>query len=252
MTNRFSCTLNGVSPESVDAAARVTDMTELPPRMRVVTVPTPRHGLRLLRRVRESLTVRVSFIIAEYDPVRRREVCQKLHAWAARGGELTVSDRPGQRLIVECDTLPTMNALSWSDEMSIELTAYAVPFWEEAAETSVTTAEAAALLLPGTADACPVGAEVTNLGTEALTSLTLRCGDTQMTFEGMSVPAGGVFSLRHEGGVLIAEAAGESALMHRTDGSHDLLLADCGEETEVAVSGDQPVSAVFHGRGRAL
>ena len=81
MIPRFSCALNGVSPEDIDPALLLTDVTELPPRRRVSSVPTVRHGLMLLRRVRESLTVRLRFLIPEYDPERRRDLAQKLHAW---------------------------------------------------------------------------------------------------------------------------------------------------------------------------
>ena len=252
MSNRFSCALNGISPESLDSAIRVTDLTELPPVCRVVTAPTLRHGLQLLRRVRESLTVRVSFVLAEHDPARRRELLSRLHAWADPGGVLTTSDRPGQQLTVVCDTLPMLSALCWTDEVQLEFTAYGVPFWESAEETHVTTTACAALLLPGTADECPVGVIVAHTGSAPLTSLTLQCGDTQMTFEGLSLSPGGVFTLAVTDGLLHADADGESVLMKRTGDSHDLLLADCGEETPVAVSADQPVSAVFHGRGRLL
>lgn len=252
MNERFSCALNGVSPESIDSAVRVTDLTELPPRRRVVTAATAKHGLRLLRRVRESLTVRVSFLIAEYDPVKRREVLQRLHAWADGGGVLTTSDRPGQRLIVQCDTLPTMSALCWSDELYLEFTAYGVPFWELEEASSVTTDGIAALTLNGNVEECPVSAEVTNAGTEALTTVSLQCGGTQMTFEGLELAPDSVLVLAYEDGLLRAEAEGESVLMNRTDYSSDLLLADGGVETVVSVTADQPVSAVFHGKGRML
>ena len=252
MTPRFSCALNGVTPESIDPALRVIDITELPPRCRVTRIPTGRHGLRLLQRVRESLTVRVSFLIPEYDPVRRRELVARLHAWADPGGVLTTSDRPGQQLHVECDTLPMLSALCWSDELPIEFTACAAPFWEYEAETQATTEGSAALSLPGDAPDCPVAVSITNLGAEALTTLTLTCGATQMTFEGLSLTPGGVFRLHMEEGLLRADAEGESVLMKRTADSHDLLLANCGTETAVSASADQPVNAVFCGRGRLL
>lgn len=249
---RFSCALNGVTPDAVDPSLRVTDITELPPRCRVTYIPTERHGLRLLQRVRESLTVRVSFFIPEYDPVRRRELVAKLHAWADAGGALTTSDRPGQQLHVTCDTLPLLSALCWSDDLIIEFTACADPYWEYAAETSASTASSSLLTLPGDGPDCPVAVTVTNTGSEPLTTLTLTCGQTQMTFERLTLAPGGVFSLRTEDGLLRADADGESVLMHRTAASSDLLLADCGTETPVTATADQPVQAVFHGRGRLL
>lgn len=252
MNERFSCALNGVSITSLDPAIRVTDLTELPPRMRVTTVPTARHGLRLLRRVRESLTVRVTLLIAQFDPARRRDLLARLHAWADPGGLLTVSDRPGQQLHVSCATLPMMSALSWSDEMTIDFTAYGTPFWEAEEETEVVTGDADALTLPGSADGCPVSAMIAHLGSGTMTTLTLRCGDTQMTFDGLNAVPGSIIRIDCTAGQLQAVCGEESLLMKRTADSSDLLLADGGEQTDVAVSADQAVQAVFHGRGRWL
>lgn len=252
MTPRFSCALNGVTPESIDPALRVTDLTELPPRRRVSSVPTVRHGLQLLRRVRESLTIRVSFVIPEYDPIRRRTLVSQLHAWADPGGVLTTSDRPGQRLIVVCDTLPMLSALSWSDVIHIDFTAYALPFWEYEAETQAVTDSAAELLLPGDAEEIPVACKVTNTGDAPLTTLTLGCGDTQMTFAGLSLAPGSVLELSSTAGLLTAKTDGASVLMQRTGDSSDLLLADGGKPAVVSVTADGSVSAVFHARGRLL
>lgn len=252
MTPRFSCALNGATPESLDPALRVTDITELPPRRRIATVPTIRHGLRLLTRVRESLTVRISFVIPEYDPARRRALLQKLHAWADPGGALTTSDRPGQLLHVACDTLPMLSALAWSDVVNIDLTAYETPFWQQAEETCVITSGEAVLTLPGDAEDVPVSCTVTNTGSSAVTTVTLVCGSTQMTFSGLSLHPGESLVLDASGAHLSAAVNGESMLMHRTGESSDLLLADSGAATPVSVTADGTVSAAFHARGRLL
>ncbi|MBR3763070.1 MAG: hypothetical protein IKK57_00790 [Clostridia bacterium] len=252
MTPRFSCALNGVSPESIDPALRVTDVTELPPRRRVATVPTIRHGLRLLSRVRESLTVRISFVIPEYDPARRRALLQKLHAWADPGGVLTTSDRPGQQLQVMCDTLPMLSALAWSDVVQIDLTACEIPFWQQAEETCVLTGSEAVLTLPGDADETPVSCDVTNTGASTVTAVTLACGSTQMTFTGIALAPGSVLTVDASAAPLRCTIDGSSVLMHRTGESADLLLADSGAATPVSVSADGNVQAVFHARGRLL
>ena len=113
---------------------------------------------------------------------------------------------------------------------------------------------AADLLLPGDADEVPVASTVTNAGDAPLSTLTLRCGDTSMTFEGLSIAPGASLRLWTEGGVLHAEdvGGGGDLIMCRTGDSHDLLLADCGRATAVSVTADQAVEAVFHARGRML
>ncbi len=252
MPPRFSCALNGVTPESIDPTLRVTDLTELPPKCRIVTAPTGKHGLRLLRRVRESLTVRIFFIIPEYDPARRRALAAKLHAWGENGGLLTVSDRPGQQLRVVCDTLPMLSALCWSDEIRMEFTAYTDPFWEFAEATRAEITDAGTLTLPGSAVECPASVTATNLGNEPLTTITLTCGDTQMTFEDLALAPGETLILQMADGLLEAAAADVSILMCRTPESSDLLLAMGGTENAVSVQADQPVQAAFKARGRLL
>lgn len=251
MSNRFTCAMNGVAPESLDPAIRVTDLTEMSPRMRVQTQPAAGHGLRVLKQVRESLTVRISLIIAEYDPAARREALQKLNAWAARGGWLTVSDRPGQRLRIDYCTLPAMCALGWTDEIQLECTAYTVPFWEAVTENAAAVTSGGVLTLPGSAEDCPVSCDVVNTGGGALTTVTLTCGGTSMTFEGLEIQPGEFLRVSATGGGVLSATAGDvSVLMRRTAGSHDLLLADAGASTAVAVTADQSVSATFRARGR--
>lgn len=252
MITRYDCALNGTLLSSLSDSIHVTDLTELPPVQRVATVPTARHGLRLLRRVRESLTVRISLIIHEYDPAVRRSIAQTVYAWAEKGGVLTVSDRPGQQLHVACASLPAMSALSWLDEMTLSFTAWETPFWEDRQRTAVTTADSAALLLPGTADDVPVSCAAVNLGDAPLTHLTLTAGDTCITLEGLSVAPGNSVEVI-AGDAPLQIRCGEESLLHlRSGASHDLLTADCGRETAVSVAADQPVSAVFSARGRYL
>lgn len=251
MTNRFTCTLNGQGLEALDEAIRVTDLTELSPRYRMVTTPVL-GGMRMLSRVRESLTVRISMLIAEYDPARRRATLSKVNRWAARGGWLTVSDRPGQRLRVDYCTVPVMSALGWSDEIQLECTALTTPYWEEAEEhrAAASSDDDGALTPGGTAESCPVHVDVRNNGEDDLTTLTIACGDTAMTFTGLQVSPGGMVNIAVTGGVLTAWAEGASILPRRTADSADLLLARCGQGNAVSVSGDQPVSAIFRARGR--
>ncbi len=252
MMTRYLCALNGIPLHGLDASIHVTDITELPPAQRIQTAARPGHGLHLLSRVRERLTVRVSCIVQEYDVVRRREVLQKLRAWANPGGVLTTNDHPGQQLTVECTGLPTESAQSWLDELTFDFTAYAVPFWEAAEATAVTTDSSGTLALPGSAEAAPVDVTLINKGTALLYSVTLTVGDTSMTFSALNLAAGATLTLTVEADCLRATVGGVSVLSCRTEESDDLLLARCGAENAVSIQAAQPVSATFSARGRYL
>lgn len=252
MITRYSCALNGQSLDSLDACIHITDVTELAPQQRIVTAASAGHGLHILHRVRERISVQVRFLLREYDTSRRREVMQRVFAWAGKGGVLTTGDRPGQQLNVLCDTLPGMSSLMWLDEMTLSFTAYETPFWESAVRQAVTTGSSASLTLPGTAGDCPVDCTVVNLGDAALNTVTLRCGDTSMQFDSLALKPGESLVIAAAGQVLSATAAGKSVLMHRTGDSDDLLLATTGVATAVSVTADQAVAATFSARGRYL
>lgn len=252
MITRYQCALNGVPLHSLDEGVHIIDYTELPPQRRVVTSATASHGLRLLTRVREALTVQVRFMLVNPDPERRRALLQRVLAWAGGGGVFTTPERPGQQLQVVCTSTPAMSALAWLDEMTLSFTAYAVPFWEGCDAVHQAITSEGTLLLPGSAGDAPVDCTVTNTGSEPLTTLHLTCGDTHMTFDGLSLAPGAIFSMQTAGGLLRAEADGVSCLMQRSGDSSDFLLAPCGQECPIAVSADQPVTAIFSARGRYL
>lgn len=252
MITRYTCALNGVSLDSLAACIHITDVQELAPRQRIVTAKAPGDGLHVLRTCREQIAVRVSFIVYEYDTALRRSVLQKITNWAAPGGTLIIGDRTGQQLQVISQELPGLSALMWLDELTLTFTACMPPYWEDAEAVSAVTSDTAALTLPGSALPCPVSCTVTNLGSAPLTTLTLSCANTQMTFTRLSLPASGVFTLSMSDGLLAADADGVSAMLNRTDDSDDLLLAPGGDSCTVSVTADQAVSATFEARGRYL
>lgn len=252
MTTRYSCALNGVSLDALDERIHITDVTELPPKQRVATAARPGDGLHLLSRVRESLTVRVQFLIHSSDTLHRRQVMQKIQQWAEHGGVLTIGDRPGQQLTVVCDGTPAISALSWLDEMSIDFTAYATPYWEAVIPTEATTSDNAYMTVPGTADYAPVSVTIRNEGEAPLTTLTLVVYNTAMSFPALDLDPGYEMTLAVEDDRLRVTRYGENILISRTPESADLLLAPCGKEFRAYVSANQHVSVTFSVRGRYL
>lgn len=243
------CTLNGVSLSSLDKRICVLDVQEDAPEIALVPHALPRGGQRL-HLTRQSLTVRIKFAIHEANPTRRKAVLQAVCAWAMKGGTLTLSDRPGKQLCVDCTSCPAVAAEDWTAPMTLVFTTTHCPWWEDAAPTSVSGSSSMTLALSGTADFSPVDVTVTNGGDAAVTLLSIRCGDSYMIFSGVELPVGGTLAVRHEAGVLSAAIGGESVLAHRTAGSDDLLLAPCGKSCTVSVTGGSGLTATFSARGR--
>lgn len=250
MKTQFDCALDGVLLSSLNESICVLDIREDAPAMRTAALALHPEGQHLLHQQRESLTVHAVFAIHEEDPTLRREAMQAVRAWAAKGGLLTTSDRTGLQLAVICTSLPSASSEDWTETLTLTFRSTRIPYWEDAAPTSALGSGEQTLTVPGSADFAPVDVMLINEGAEAVTSLTLHCGETQMTFEGIALEAGGIFAMIQTSGTLMAKISGQSVLACRTADSDDLLLAPCGTPCTVSASASQPLQANFAARGR--
>lgn len=244
------CALNGVSLSGLDERIRILSIEEAAPALDVQTVPAPYGGSHLFSRTREKLDVTVRFLILAGTRAERLHALSLISGWANGGGLLTHTARAGQQLHVAATRLPTLPGDDPAREMALTLTAFASPWWETEQAFSVTTGDSAALAIPGTAEITPVDVTLTNTGSAAITAITLTTPLSRMDFAGLSLPAGGVFTLKTENGVLSAKIGQTGVMMHRTPDSDDLLLAPCGSMSGVSVTTDGTASAVFSARGR--
>lgn len=252
MTTKFDCALGGVSLSSVHDGICILDIREDSPRMQMHLAPLPGDGQQLLSRRRESLTVHISFALHVEDAALRSQLLSTVNHWAEKGGVFTASHRPGKRLHVIASSFPHYAAGDWTQTLTLSLTTTFCPYWEDEAAVQGSGSSPFTLLVPGTAAAAPVNAVIINTGTEALTRLTLRCGDTQLFFEGLSLAPNGIFTFMYTEGVPTAWVSSVNALTYRTAQSSDDLLAPCGKSCTAYASGDQPVQATFSARGRYL
>lgn len=244
MNGRFEVWLDSQPMSGVAQNVLITDILEDPAEMDVQTYAKARgNGLYVGRRSRQSISVVVTFVIAEYGTAQRKSAMQQLITWAKAGKYLSISDRPNQRLRVQVDGMPTIaSAMRWLQECTITFTAYAFPFWEdEMPETIIVAAgKSATHYIPGNADAAPVDATIQATGG----SLTVTTGSTTLSFSG--VPAGAVTISHGDDNILRVEAAGASILAKRTPGSSDDLLVTPGQTNSFCITGG---SAVFTARG---
>ena len=250
MTPPFDCALNGVSLSALDDRIAVLDLQEDSPKLRQVTAPSHPDGQRTICQQRESLTIRVTFALHEPDVQQRLQLLQQVRGWAEQGSTFTASDHPGQQLTVLCTSLPGMSADDWMAPLTVVFTAGRIPYWEDAVMTQHECSGASTFNVPGTAATTPVSVMVVNDGTTTVHHLTLRCGDSHMTFNGIDLPVNGFFLLTDTGSIQTAKVGGDSVLHCRTADSSDALLASCGKPCPVEAIADQPLRIIFMARGR--
>ena len=254
MRTRYDVYMDNMPLSAVDPAIYVTDVQETQPAYDTTAMARARgDGARVTRRVRDSLQVRVYFAVRETDIDRRRDIIQRAAAWAMGGRYLSIGDRPGQRLRVVCDTLPSVtSALRWTQDLIMVFTAYAMPYWE--ADTPIRasftgTSGTATIRQAGTAP-CFLEAEISNTSGATLTSLSLTADGQKMAFEGLSLGAGKTLKIYYdENWILRAEVDGASVLAQRTADSADDLVLQPGKSTTVTIAASHAVSVTLKARG---
>ena len=240
MRTRYEAEIDGIPLSSVSSSIFVTDIQEAAPNVYRSTVNYPvGDGQRILRTVRQSLRVTVTFEIHDRRIRNRADVCERVQKWA-KGRILKVNYRPDQRLRVICETQPTVaSALKWTDSLVVVFSTLAVPFWEDALPTRITALGDGGMsaYVRGTAQNALVEATVANTGNETITAATLRAGDSTIAFSGISIPPGGNLALAYDDErVLSAKIGATSVLAKRTVSSDDDLIVPCGQKVAFSVS----------------
>ena len=255
MARHMEAWMDGVQLSTVGPVI-ISDFYDDAPSREISTGAIPgRYGQRVLTRKVTERTVTLALLIRElYDLPRRARTVDDIARWAS-GHVLEVSSRPGQRLRVELSTPPGVGAArTYTTEIRVGFTAYAVPFWEDTAAVAASatgTEGEVALYVPGTAPDTPVGVIVTpSSGTLTTLSLSLDSGD-ELSFTGLTATAAAplIIGTDEEDRITITQG-GVSCLSCRT-GSDDLRAA-CGALCTLSFEADTACTVTASARGRWL
>lgn len=251
MKTYFDIAVNGEWLSGVHESVMVSDVHENEVRQTDAAEKPVSFGSRFVRSARKSLSVTVSFAIAERDPQRRMEVLKLVQDWAIAGGAVEVSYRDGQRLYAVCDNPPALaSANKWTGLLEAVFTACDVPFWIDTAETRAAITKSGSIHPGGSQLTVVCDAAITNTGSGAISRVEIITDASSVVFDGILLPAGGTLNITHnEKWVLAAKIAGESVLAKRTEQSSDDLYLTGGTKNNISIAADGSVSAVFKARG---
>ena len=175
----------------------------------------------------QSREITVEFAIRErLDFTVRAQAITAVTAWAAGGGWLELSDRPGLRMYVALTEAPSLGKLrEWTADLSMTFTAYEWPFWSESAPvvaSDTLTTGSLTVNVTGTWDT-RLEAEITPAST-ALTSVVITVGGETMTLSSLSVAAESTLKIWWDERHLLRITNGSTGLLSHRTGS-DLPLA---------------------------
>ena len=260
MISRYSVSLGNVSLAGLDENIYVSDISyQAASPSRSTNQIAARDGQYSGENEHFSeAKVAVTFMARAYDTADRQEIIQKVAAWAAGGGWLTTSDRPGQRLYVVCTRYPAVTSvMRWTENLSLEFTAFDYPFWTDTTATEVTLTSSGSkatktLTLGGVRNSF---VEATVTAGAAITTLEFGCGSTAIKLTGLSIANEETVRIRYENkhhtlwihkGDYFSNAT--SLMDKRTTDSSDDLVAAVGANT-VTFKANASASCVFRGRG---
>ena len=154
------------------------------------------------------------------------------------------------RLRCICDAFPTIaSARNWTDALQIVFTAYALPYWEEEFEKTLTltgTSANGTLYVPGNVDGALITASIK--ANAALSSVNLTANGKTLSLTGLSVSSGQTINITYDNALIQSIKVGSTSLLNKRTGADD-LLAKCGENNVLSVSASASVNATFKVRG---
>lgn len=251
MHSRYDAYLNNVALSSLNVNLYVSDISYMPTQEEVTLAHLAgRNGGLVVRRRKEQSTVTISFELHVYSTQLRQEACAEVIRWASNGGRLTTTDRQGQFLDCVCTKLPAIeSALKWTDNLTVEFTAYAIPYWQSVTADTATVNGSGTLFVHGNGGKAMVNATIT--ANDSMTSLSIEVGETTIALSGISLSANDQVEISHSAdGILSIKKGSTSLLNKRTAASSDDLLAVCGADNLITVSSNATavvsVKGVWH------
>lgn len=272
----YDASLDGVSIHTLAEEIILRDIVENPASMDVKTVNRAMSpGMLETSRTRRKLEIDLVCVIYTQDSRRRAEIASMITAWANKGGWLTVNTRPGVGLRVRPGQTPGQgSSLRWQEDITISLTAYEIPYWEEEGlgatisfgtewDDAVGMYVGSRVIRPnGNTGTVPVTCFAFNMAeaTTPLTHLKIVVDHTMMEFEDMYIDGGGVlggwFEIAYDENGLLnirnIKSEDSSLMRYRTAESNDDLLARCNKDNQIHVYSDAMVNITFYAKGRWL
>lgn len=245
------CALNGADLYAISDRIYIQEIEESPS-PRVDASDRPYYGQSATGYLaHEEMTVKVTFMIKERNPVYRAMILQKICAWATKGW-LTVGHRIDQRMFVWCTELPSFKTFKWHEDLNIVFTAYGEACWQDVTPltqtvSDTTEASLAAFRVRGTLP-CFLEAEITNTSGSTLTSVTLSANGESISLTGLSVPDGGKVAIGYDEEHYQVITANDADAMNKRSGADDLILTP-GTDNQVSCVTDVSCTTIFKARG---
>lgn len=236
--------LNGVWLDEIDSRIAVSSVEPADGRENISAVDAAAgYGQRITGNRRSTLDMNIKFRILEHGHseegmAARAEVLEKVNAWAANGGVLTVNYKPNRRLNVILAQAPGEGSLwDYTKEFTIVFRAYTVPYWEQETAQQQTlgggsASGSRAIQIEGSVKTqCNI--ELLNTSGMGIQNVRVAIGGIFMSFSSLGLGGNETLVIDHNDGLVrirIRNTSGgyRSAMWTRSMDSADDLMAAPG------------------------
>ena len=206
--------LNGKQLDNVDDRIVISSVEPGDGRENITAVDAASgYGQRVTGNRRSTLDMVVKFRILEHGHTKsgmqgRAEVLEKVNAWAAEGGVLTVNYKPERRLNVILAQAPGEGSLwDYTKEYTMTFRAYAIPYWEQENAQSITFGGSSATgngtaAVDGSAKT-QLKAELYNNSGKEINTATVRIGPNVMEFTNLALAGAETLVIDHTSNGLV-------------------------------------------------
>lgn len=255
MKRQVDVFLNGVSLSAVSNKIIAVRVVESPAQDEA-TFETLSHmpGQTLIHKKRTALNLSIFMKIRElYDLSTRAGVINAINAWAAQGGELTVSYRPDTTIqVVLIQPASTNDIRSYANEIELKFVSDGSSYWKNMysnASQLIGSAISSRFTVDGNA---PTFVDAAIYFVQGGSYFEIVVDKSRMRVENVGFAGGSYVTIRHsDNGVAEILKNGESVFFALTDDSSDVLVSP-GGVTPVAITTDGDVEVTFTALGRWL
>lgn len=188
-------------------------------------------GSRVTGQHWNQLEASVTFAIniKKTEMARRREVYDRVIAWANRKGWLEFSAIEDRRLYVEKTVIPGGGDMrEWLNEYTITFRAYSVPFWESITPASVTQNVTSGSVLLDVGGTAPGVLDVSfrNISGMTINNFSVSAAGKTLTLNGVNIAASETLNITHprESGGLLRIYSGNRNVYSLRTGADDLTV----------------------------
>ena len=200
--------LNGAQLDQVDSRIVISSVEPGDGKESITAVDAASgYGQRITSRRRSTLDMVVKFRILERGHSasglqNRAEVLEKVNAWAAGGGLLTVNYKPDRQLRVILAQAPGEGSLwDYTKEFTITFRAYGVPYWEQVTPGSEVIDEGGSsgteIVLIGGSAKTQADVTLENTSGSTVDTVSISVGDNTMSFSNLGLADDEILTIDH-------------------------------------------------------